>query len=152
MINHKDTFTTFYNHPLDISTWQDHYTALKDPTWPSCNSPELFHSLSTEIQQELLTNNFTYAILSSENLRYHLINKGPDGDCAGNIVDPSKVIEIDKVEIVNNACILNTDKCHTVKFSQSSNNKTRLSLYWKFARASFRDVSSAYHQYVQSKI
>lgn len=42
-----------------MSTWQEFYQQIKDPSWPDCESEDHFHSLPSEIQLEC-TNSFGY--------------------------------------------------------------------------------------------
>ena len=40
--------------PIYYNTWKDNYNAIKDPSWPDCNTPEEFYQLPNLIQQECL--------------------------------------------------------------------------------------------------
>lgn len=56
-----------------MSTWQEFYSAVRDPTWPDCESEEKFKYLPTAIQQECC-DQFGYVPGSFQN-KSKLVNK-----------------------------------------------------------------------------
>lgn len=57
----KHSWAEYYRYFL--KQWQAHYDNIKDPSWPKCQSPRKFCTLSRHIQSELLINQHTGQLL-----------------------------------------------------------------------------------------
>lgn len=137
--NHSNTWTKFYNHDLDGKRWQLHYSALKDNSWPDCASPWDFQYLSDNIKKELLKDPYTLGVLV-DGIR----------NLTCNVVDPSRVTVVGQIEISNFPWILNTNKCHSVYCPELPTlTNPRLSLFFKWRKTTFVQVTDAYQQYIR---
>ena len=138
--NHQ-TVTHFYDHCSDIDLWQQHYNALKDPSWPVCNGPWQFGSLPEPIKEELLLEpNTEKLLLGTVRPKNHM-----------SIFDPFDCVETCEIAIENFPTIINVCKPHAVTVSNKPNSDAaRLSLNCKFQKVNFKQVIETYRQYVHS--
>jgi organic radical activating enzyme len=83
------TVLSFIRHPVEIrrvpeklsdlpgitENWKNSYDAIKDSSWPSCDSPDDWESLPPEIREECSSvHNFSIDIVSEERKGYHIID------------------------------------------------------------------------------
>lgn len=139
--NHTNTWTKFYDHDIDASLWQAHYSAVKDPSWPKCDLPSEFYHLPDNIKEELLEISTTYELLtdSIRKIKRH-------------IVKPAQVTEVCEVEIAEFPCILNASKCHSVYCPDAPTvENPRIAIFFKWRQAKFTQVVDAYHQIYKNK-
>jgi hypothetical protein len=140
--NHLNTWTKFYDHDIDILDWNEHYSAIKDKSWPDCKAPWEFKFLPESIKTELLNIPGTYTLLTD---RIRQTNS--------TVVNPDQVTEVCEVKIDKFPYILNVNKCHSVYCPDAPTDKNpRLAVFFKWRKASFTQIVDAYTQYVQSKI
>ena len=139
--NHHNTWTEFYNHENEIAQWEQHYLSLQDQSWPSCNTVWDIQDLPTTVKEEILKNPYTLELANGQTNDYRSVG------------DPARLKKVCQVQIDQLPCILNVNKWHGVCCpSPLTETNPRLSLFFKWRKASFTQVVNAYHQYVQSKI
>ena len=140
--NHSNTWTKFYDHDSDVLNWREHYSNIKDPSWPECKAPRDFKLLPEFIKQELLEIPYTYTLLT-DSVRQ---SKLP-------IVKPNQITEVCEVEIDKFPCILNASKCHSVYCPGAPTDENpRLAVFFKWRETKFTQVLDAYNQFVKFKI
>lgn len=142
--NHSyQSVTHFYDHSSDIDLWQQHYNALRDPSWPPCDLPWQFSSLPEAVKEELLQEpNTQKLLLGTVRPKNHM-----------SIFDPFDCVETCQTVIEVFPTIINVCKPHAVTVANRPNiESARLSLNCKFQTANFKQVVEAYHHYVHSEI
>ena len=141
--NHSNTWTKFYDHDIDILNWNNHYSNIKDQSWPDCKTLWEFKFLPEAIKTELLNIPGTYTLLT-EGIRRLTPNP---------IVNPTQVTEVCQVKIDKFPCILNVDKCHSIYCPDAPTDENpRLSVFFKWRETKFTQVLDAYNQFVKFKI
>lgn len=140
--NHH-AITHFYDHCNDIALWQQHYRALKDPSWPTCDTPWQFNCLPDKIKEEMLQEtNTEKLLLGTVRSKNHM-----------SIFDPFDCLKTCQTVIENFPTIINVCKPHAVTVSnRPSIDSARLSLNCKFRKVDFKQIVEAYHEYVQSQV
>ena len=139
--NHSNTWTEFYDHNDEIDQWQQHYLLLQDKLWPNCDSVWDIQNLPTVVKEEILKNSYTLQLVNGQTNDYRSVG------------DPVKLNKVCQVNIELFPCILNVNKWHGIYCpTPLTETNPRLSLFFKWRKASFTQVVDAYHQYVQSKI
>jgi hypothetical protein len=140
--NHLNTWTKFYDHDIDVLRWNEHYSNIKDQSWPDCKNPWEFKFLPDAIKTELLNIPFTHTLLT-DSIR----------QLTQTVLNPGQVTEVCEVKIDKFPFILNVNKCHSVYCPDAPTDENpRLAVFFKWRKASFTQIVDAYTQYVQSKI
>ena len=140
--NHSNTWTKFYEHNSEIKSWQQHYNAIKDKSWPDCNNLWDCQFFPERIKKEVFNNPYTSRFFE---------NRAPGIACT--VVDPTQTTEVGQIEVIDFPWILNVNKCHSVYCPDPLDTKNpRLSLFFKWRNTTFIQIVDAYKTYVQSKI
>ena len=140
--NHSNTWTKFYDHDIDILNWNNHYSNIKNQSWPDCKTPWEFEFLPEVIKTELLNIPGTYTLLTD---RIRQSN--------ATVVNPDQVTEVCQVKIDKFPYILNVNKCHSVYCPDAPTDENpRLAVFFKWRETKFTQVVDAYNQFVKFKI
>ena len=140
--NHSNTWTKFYDHDIDILNWNNHYSNIKDQSWPDCKNLWEFKFLPDAIKTELLNIPETYTLLTD---RIRQTNS--------TVINPNLVTEVCEVKIDKFPYILNVNKCHSVYCPDAPTDENpRLAVFFKWRETKFTQVLDAYNQFVKFKI
>lgn len=137
LANHENCFTQFYEFFDDITLWQKHYSNIKDPSWPPCETPADIVNLPENCQLELAASEGHVNFFSMIRIR----RKG-----SKNINEytppPNAFSYVDQVEIYPNPVLLNINKLHGVRYTENSltEDRPRMSLFAKWPNSPFKDV------------
>ena len=141
--NHLNTWTKLYDHDIEILRWNNHYSNVKDQSWPECKTLWDFKFLPEFVKQELLENAYTHTLLTEGIRRL----------TPSNIVNPTQATEVCQVKIDKFPCILNVNKCHSIYCPDAPTPENpRLSVFFKWRETKFTQVLDAYNQFVKFKI
>ena len=140
--NHQNCFTQFYEFLEDIKLWQEHYSKIKDISWPLCETPADIVNLPEYCQAELAASEghmefFSIAGLTraSDDRFKHGVNGTPS---------PSEFSYVDQVEIYPSPVLLNINKLHGVRYTENSltEDNPRVSLFAKWPKTLYQHIAS----------
>ena len=141
LANHENCFTQFYEFFEDITLWQEHYSNIKDPSWPLCETPADIVNLPEHCQLELAASEGHVDFFSMIRIR----RSGAKNE-NGYTPPPNAFSYVDQVEIYPNPVLLNINKLHGVRYTENSltEDRPRMSLFAKWPSSLFKDVSKIF--------
>ena len=140
--NHQNCFTQFYEFLEDIKLWQEHYSKIKDISWPLCETPADIVNLPEYCQAELAASKGHMEFFSIARLTRASDDRFKQG--FDSTPPPSAFSYVDQVEIYPSPVLLNINKLHGVRYTENSltEDNPRVSLFAKWPKALYQHIAS----------